>query len=162
MKKVKFILKILFVFHSLFILSCSDSISSVLTDYNSDFKQEPTITIPQTDLSPDDANFVSSNMLANKYFVPTNGTLNLYAPSTSQTYKWNLLELEETGETVQKTEERQISYNLSNGSTDSSRAFILYIPTSLLTVGTYKLTLTITNKEGKEFSDSCSIIVYQP
>ncbi len=153
---------VLFIFFSFLFASCSDSIDSILSDYNSDFGTEVKLKNSTSDLSPGDEGFCEEDMLKAVYYVSTKETLNLFAPKNCASYKWNLLEVK-TVETIYSvwTVEKAVSYNLSNGSSDTSRAFMLYVPDSGLEKGTYKLTLTVTDKEGKEYSDTTSIVVCQ-
>ena len=166
MKKVFFLRAGALLAAGIFILSfacgCSDSIDSVLTNYNSGYKTEVQLKNSTSDLSPGEEGFSEEDMLKAVYYVSTKETLNLFAPQNCASYKWNLLEVE-TVETLYsvRTVERAVSYNLSNGSSDSSRSFMLYVPDSGLEQGTYKLILTVTDKEGKEYNDTTSIVVYQ-
>lgn len=158
-KLKKFVLLIIFSF---LLASCSDSIDSIISDYNSDFDTEVTVKKSTSALSPGDDGFCADDMLKETYFVSSTATLNLYAPKNCASYKWKLLQIEQVTElNLTYSVERAVSYSLSNGSTEASRAFILYIPTSGLEIGTYKLTLTVTDKEGDEYRDNCRIVVYQ-
>ena len=153
---------VLFIIFSFFFASCSNSIDSIISDYNSDFDTEVTVKKSTSSLSPGDDGFCADDMLKETYFVSSTATLNLYAPKNCASYKWKLLQIEQVTElNLTYSVERAVSYSLSNGSTEASRAFILYIPTSGLERGTYKLTLTVTDKEGDEYSDNCRIVVYQ-
>ena len=152
----------LYIFFSLLFASCSDSIDSILSDYNSDFDTEVSVKKSGSSLSPGDDGFCADEMLKETYFVSRTATLNLYGPKNCSSYKWKLLQIEQVTElNLTYSVERAVSYSLSNGSTEASRAFILYIPTSGLERGTYKLTLAVTDKEGNEYSDNCRIVVYQ-
>ena len=42
----------------------------------------------------------------------------------------------------------------------TTRAFSLYVPSSNLETGTYKLVLTVTDKEGNSYTDDCIVIIY--
>ncbi len=161
-KLKKFVLVLFFSFLGGLFSSCSNSIDSLVSDYNSDFDTDVTVTKSSSALSPGDDGFSADNMLKETYFVNSTATLNLYAPVNCSTYKWKLLQIEQVTElNLTYSVERAVSYSLSNGSSETSRAFILYIPTSGLEAGTYKLTLTVTDKEGNEYSDNCRIVVYQ-
>lgn len=64
------------------------------------------------------------------------------------------------GTSIKTTVEKNIICNLANGSSMTTRSFSLYVPSSNLKIGSYKLALTITDKEGKIYTDYCIIIIY--
>lgn len=64
------------------------------------------------------------------------------------------------GTVVKTTIEKNIICNLANGSSMATRAFSLYVPSSGLKTGTYKLALTVTDKEGNSYTDDCIVIIY--
>ena len=64
------------------------------------------------------------------------------------------------GTAVKTTIEKNIICNLANGSSMTTRAFSLYVPSSNLKTGTYKLALTVTDKEGNSYTDDCIVIIY--
>ncbi len=162
MKFLKLKKIVLFIFLSFLLASCSSSIDSIISDYNSGFDTEVSVKKSTSSLSPGDDGFTADDMLKETYFVSSTATLNLYGPQNCASYKWNLLQIEQVSElNLTYSVERAVSYSLSNGSSETSRAFILYIPASGLETGTYKLTLTVTDKEGNEYSDNCRIVVYQ-
>lgn len=146
--------------------SCSNSIDDLVENYNSKYQQGTSGYDSANGLAPGEEGFVAEEMLASKYFIRSDGTLNLYAPPRCESYKWSLSKIEiETaigvlGDPVDIKLEKEVSFNLSNGSTSSSRGFVLYVPTSSVEIGTYKLSLTVTDKEGTEYTDSCVLIVY--
>ncbi len=144
-------------------VSCANSVNSMLSDYNSGFSSDVSVKKSSAALSPGDDGFNADNMLCPTYFVASDATLNLYGPEKCASYKWKLLQIAQvTKLNLTYSFEKSVAYSLSNGSSEVSRAFILYIPSSGLETGTYKLTLTVTDKEGKEYSDNCKIVVYQP
>ncbi len=162
MKFLKLKKFVLLIFSLFLFATCSNSIDSIISDYNSAFESEVSVKKSTSSLSPGDDGFEQENMLKETYFVSNNATLNLYGPKNCASYKWKLLQIEQVTEVnLTYSVERAVSYSLSNGSSETSRAFILYIPTSSLENGTYKLTLTVTDKEGNEYSDNCRIVVYQ-
>ncbi len=144
-------------------VSCANSVGSMLSDYNSGFSSDVSVKKSSAALSPGDDGFNADNMLRPTYFVASDATLNLYGPEKCASYKWKLLQIAQvTSLNLTYSVEKSVAYSLSNGSSETSRAFVLYVPSSGLETGTYKLTLTVTDKEGKEYSDNCKIVVYQP
>lgn len=158
--KITKIIFFVFVIFSLF--SCSD-INSVVDDYNSKYQQGIYGTISHKSLSPDDENFEAENMLADKYFVRNDGSINLYGPPDASSYLWELKKIVTetkigfTGmEIITTTEEDMIQFSIKK------REFICYIPNSTLENGSYRLILTVSDKEGNKYTDSCLLSVYQP
>lgn len=156
------IIKIFVLFSLIFsFFSCSD-IDSVLDDYNSNYQQGIYGTVSHQSLSPDDENFKAEDMLAEKYFVRNDGSIILYGPPDASSYLWQIKKIViETknglmGTVVTTTTEEDISLNAKE------REFRCYIPNSTLKDGSYRLILTVTDKEGNAYTDSCLLSVYQP
>lgn len=165
--KTVILLFIAFIFSTIF-TSCSNSMDDVVSSYNSRYQQGTMGTSLANGIAPGEAGFVESEMLAAKYDVRNNGTLNLFAPPRCNSYSWELVSIQtETtkngyGQTTVSTIEKNVSFILSNGTTKNTREFVLYVPTSKLESGSYKITLTVTDKEGNKYTDSCLLLVYQP
>lgn len=149
--------------------SCSNDIDAMIDDYNSNFNKQSNSTVNDvgfSSLSPGDDGFDEAAMLEEKYDVRSDGTLNLYAPPKCASYKWSMTEIKKTtttglyGTTITSATESSVSFTLSNGSSSTSRAFILYVPTSGLSVGTYRISLSVTDEEGTEYKDSCILVIY--
>ncbi len=154
-----FVPALIFAVFSVF--SCTD-INSMLENYNTNYTSEIKAEKPTSGLAPGDEGFDEEDMLQGEYFVASVGTLVLYAPKNCASYKWSLkqqVEISVNSNIVYS--EKSVSFALSNGSTDISRAFVMYIPDSGLETGTYKLSLTVTDKEGKSYTDTCSIVIYE-
>lgn len=155
----------LFSFFLIPFSSCSNSIDDLVESYNSKYQQGMGGYDSASGIAPGEEGFAAEKMLASKYFIRSDGTLNLYAPPRCESYKWSLSKIEtETkigvfGNPVDVKVEKEVSLSLSNAST-SSRGFVLYVPTSSVEIGTYKLSLTVTDKEGTEYTDSCVLVVY--
>lgn len=145
---------------------CSTSLDDMMDNYNSNFTSNDNYTTTTAGIAPGEAGFAEGAMLSEKYFVRSDGTLCLYAPPRCSSYQWKITKLEEVTTTGQggipitSTIETSISCNLSNGTSMTTRAFSLYVPTSNLEVGTYRLKLTVKDKEGISYEDTCTVIIY--
>lgn len=164
--KTVILLFIAFIFSTIF-TSCSNSMDDVVSSYNSRYQQGTMGTSLANGIAPGEAGFVESEMLAAKYDVRNNGTLNLFAPPRCNSYSWELVSIQtETTKTgyndTVSVIEKSVPFNTSNGTTKNTREFVLYVPTSKLESGSYKITLTVTDKEGNKYTDSCLLLVYQP
>ncbi len=128
---------------------CTNSIQTMLDDYNSRF----TATQPEESLSPGDEGFDEKDMLFLEYYVASDDTLNLFGPFNCSSYEWKL-EDPETRE--------EIDVVMFTNHTKYQREYVTYIPDSGLETGkTYKLTLTVTDKEGNVYTDICALVIYQ-
>lgn len=145
-KRLKHALFTLAVFGStLYLCGCSDSLETMLDDYNGNFK---TATV-QTSYTINDVN--PKDMLRPYYAVSFVTTLCLTAPSGGVNYTWTAEVCENANNIVEGTE-----YVLGSG-----RVLDLYLRTSALKRwGTYKLTLTITTGSGEILKDTANLYVY--
>lgn len=164
--KTVILLFIAFIFSTIF-TSCSNSMDDVVSSYNSRYQQGTMGTSLANGIAPGEAGFVESEMLAAIYYVRNDGTLNLFAPPRCNSYSWELVSIQtETTKTgyndIASVIEKSVPFNTSNGTTKNTREFVLYVPTSKLESGSYKITLTVTDKEGNKYTDSCLLLVYQP
>lgn len=156
------IIKIFVLFSLIFSFFSCSNVDSVLDDYNSKYQQGIYGTVSHQSLSPDDENFRAQDMLAEKYFVRNDGSINLYGPPDAGSYLWQMKKIVTetktgvTGMNVITTTEEDIPLALKE------REFLCYIPNSTLKDGSYRLILTVTDKEGNEYTDSCLLSVYQP
>ena len=146
--------------------SCKTSIDDVVDNYNTNFTSTDSPSEKKSGIAPGEPGFNEKNMLSPKYFLRCDGTLSLYAPPGCASYQWKITKVEEVtttgqmGTDVKTTIEKNIICNLANGSSMATRAFSLYVPSSGLKTGTYKLVLTVTDKEGNSYTDDCIVIIY--
>ena len=154
-------MKLLFVilmFLALF-FSCSNSLDDMVDDYNGGFTKDNTETeedSAEETLYPGDDGYDQTEMLFEQYFLASDETLNLFAPSSKKSateYSWTLTQPSDTS----KGSNFAV---LFQGTTYTSRRFVLYVPESTLEEGTYKLVLTV-ETAGKSYTDSCAIIIYE-
>lgn len=165
-----FIKKILFSFSAIFFIgalnSCTSSIDDVVNNYNTNFSNTDSPSEESSGIAPGEPGFNEKNMLSPKYFLRCDGTLSLYAPPRCSSYQWKISKIEEStttgqmGTIVKTTVEKNIICSLANGSSMTTRSFSLYVPSSNLNNGSYRLALTVTDKEGKIYTDDCIIIIY--
>lgn len=154
------------LFSAIVLAGCSGSMETMLEDYNSKYTQGAAGTISYNGTGPGEDGFDESAMLAEKYDVRSDGTLNLYAPPRCASYNWSMEQIkEETTKSIYggytiTTSYNKVSFSLSNGTTTSTQGFILYVPSSSLDVGTYRLTLKVTDEEGNEYTDKCILVIY--
>lgn len=150
MSKLRFILIMILL---LMCAGCKNSIDSMLDDYNSNFTIDTSIY--ETTPSPGDEDFIESGMLLDTYCVGSNETINLAAPYKCDSYSWVVTDpLDANNEVTVKFFDGSMICN--------SRLFVTYIPESGLKAGrTYKLTLTVTDKEGNAYKDFCELVIYQ-
>ena len=147
---------VIFLFFSLFfciyfLSACSNSTQTMLDEYNSHFVYTTT-EVPEP--VPGDSDFNAEDMLDPYYYVRTDATLNLSAPKSSS-YYWSLsLKGEDKTTCI-----RYLNSDFSN----QTRRFIFYLPDSkpTLDVGTYIVTLLVTDSEGNEYQDSAKLVVFE-
>jgi hypothetical protein len=132
---------------------CKNNIQTMLDDYNSSFSILPEKPLP----SPGDIDFVASEMLYSEYYVASDDTLNISGPYNCNSYLWVVTKPDSTTD-----KDEVVNINLYDSYTLNEREFVTYIPDSGLEVGkTYRLTLTVTDKEGNEYKDSCGLVIYK-
>lgn len=128
---------------------CSNSVQTMLDDYNSRFTAEEKEKI----LSPGDEGFDEKDMLFLEYYVSYDDTLNLFGPYRCNSYTWTVVD-PEIGE--------EVDIVMFSGHTKYQREYVTYIPESGLEAGrTYKLTLRVTDKEGNVYTDVCALVIYE-
>lgn len=148
MRKCKVILTISFL---LLMVSCSNDIQTILNDYNSNFNEITEYYAPK----PGDPDFDERQMLFGEYYVASDDTLNLFGPYGCDSYSWSVTDPKDKSGA-------EIDVVLFQGYTKFQREYVVYIPDSGLETGkTYKLTLTVTDKEGTIYTDTCGLVVYQ-
>lgn len=133
--------------------TCKNNIGAMLDNYNQKFI--PTKDIPEQP-SPGDSSFYESEMLGDRYTVGDNETLNLYAPPNCKDYKWTVIDPFEEVE-----ENKIIKVKYLSGFSETDRRLVIYIPTSGLKRGVYKLYLNVTGNNNRAYEDSCDLIIYQ-
>ncbi len=153
------------IFSFLFLLlasGCNQSVDDMLDGYNGRFNVGY-VTVSNSDnseytLEPDDSGYDQTRLLWFDYYTVFDiGTLNLAAPSSCRNYKWVVTD----PSAKDKTEALTITYYDGSKSTYiGTQEFVLYVPTSGLEVGhTYKLTLSVTGKNGGVYTDSCLLFI---
>ena len=156
MNKLRFVVIPLLL---LLVIGCSNSVQTMLDDYNSNF----TVTHNVDDGSapvPGDKNFVASDMLFTEYYIASDDTLNLSAPLRCNSYSWVVTNPEEI--VLDGGDPTPINVGMFGGTNANSREFITYIPESGLEVGkTYRLTLTVVGADGKTYTDTAGLVIYK-
>lgn len=146
---IDFLLTILLLFGvSVSITSCNNSMQTMLDDYNKHFLPAETDIDP---ILPGEEGFIESNMLFSQYTVCEDGSVNLSAPESSS-YKWVI---------TNKNKEPITNISFYNKSGYRNKDFRFYLPKNNIKVGSYTISLTVTDSEKNEYSDSCLLIVYE-
>ena len=131
----------------------------MLDDYNGGFNTGY-VTVSDKDtsqevLEPGDQGFDQTTLLFSSYTVYSIGTLNLAAPSSCKQFIWELTDpsADDPNKAVEVT--------YFDGTTSTRRRtsdYVVYMPESGLEIGhTYYLTLTVTGKDGRVYSDLAQI-----
>lgn len=144
------------------VIGCSNSVQTMLEDYNSNF----TVTHEVDDYvppSPGDPDFVEDEMLYRIYYVSDEDVLNLYAPFNCDRYEWVVIDPELY--VAPGFSPIKIELKMYNGADAASREFIAYIPESIdekiiETGHTYKLTLNVW-KRGVKYSCTTQLVIYK-
>ena len=157
MNKLRFVVTLLLL---TLVIGCSNSIQTMLDDYNSNFA----ITHAVDDGSqpiPGDKDFVAADMLFTEYYVASDDTLNLSAPHKCDSYTWVVTDPEEY--VPEGSSPTPIDVVMFEGRDKVSREFITYIPESGLEVGkTYQITLTIVGTlDKKTYTDTAGLVIYK-
>jgi len=148
MKKV-----LLLLITSIFLFSsCNNSINTLLEDYNNNLNQNKDNNLNNFVPEIGDPDFEEKNMLDHEYFVYNDSTLDLTAPGNGINYEWKFFDSKNDGIPIEVTPYK--------GSSLTSQKLVLYIPTSQLEEKTYKVTLTVKDKEGNYYTDSCGLVIY--
>ena len=135
----------------------------MLGEYNGGFNTGY-VTVGNSDesepnLEPGDEGFSQKNLLFDSYTVYDVGTLNLAAPESCKTYEWVITDpsAEDISEAVKVT-----FYDGTSSKKRSTSDYVVYIPESGLDVGhTYYLTLTVTGKDNRVYSDLAQIFIVE-
>ena len=133
------------------VFGCSNSVETMMEDYNSAFSVVPVTTTSDSHTEYSVDNVVANAMLLPEYPVKYRTTLNLAAPTGAASYLWEV----EVSENAAGLEEGTV-YTLSNG-----RVLVLYIKDSILKQWAhYKLTLTVVKTNGEILKDTAMLYVY--
>ena len=153
MKKVncRFPALLLFLL-GMIITSCSDSINTMLEEYNGNFTVE---TTEYKAPCPGDEDFDESRMLFDEYIVASDDTLTLAAPKKCNIYKWTLQDPASKNEEVKPV--------LFGGMSNTERIYSFYVDRSGLKTGkTYRLLLAVYGEATKQWHyDAAAVVVYE-
>lgn len=135
----------------LYIGGCKGSLQDMLNDYNSYYNPTKDERIPP---KPGDSDFLASEMLFPSYYICEDGSVNLAAPESSS-YKWVLKD--------KQGNELTNSLKFYNDCGPDKREFKFYLPLSYpeIGVGTYKITLEVTDAGGNLYADSTTLVIYE-
>ncbi|WP_191015850.1 hypothetical protein [Treponema zioleckii] len=135
----------LFLIAILYLASCGNSLDDMLDNYNKNFSGGGS-EVSKSEIEPV---IDEKELLLDSYVVSQIATLNLAAPYSFSDYKW-VVQDADTLETIE--------VNTDFDTTDSTRKFILYIPTSNLKAQkSYRLCL---NLNDGEYTDAATLAVY--
>lgn len=133
----------------------------MLNDYNGGFKTGfASYTVDFTNVNqrvpqPGDLDFKEDDMLYPIYKVSQNATLNLSAPGNCSSYRWTMTDPDEEIEV-------ELRVKLMEGSTISTKRYVLYVPQSgLYASKTFKLKLKVHGNDGYDYTDVCGVAVYK-
>jgi len=147
MKKVILLLTV-----SLFILplymGCKHDIKDLEKDFNMYFTKTD---VQQSDAEPDDEDFDEKLMLDEIYTVKVSGFTGMFQVSApkSNTYNWTLYD---------PVEKKNVSALIPSSSLTERYLIIEYSKSNLQIGKTYLITLVVTDKEGKRYSDSAMLL----
>lgn len=150
-KSIHWLIAMTFLIFAFVGCSNGSGLDDLLGEYNSNFTMPNTQT--QRDYTePGDDEFDPSKMLLENYFVIDTGCFVVAGPMNCLSYNWKIAKTSELG--------TELPVHLIGDLNTSSREFAVYIPRSGLDVGSYRLTLTIVSQDGKEYTDTCRLVVY--
>ena len=133
-----------------FLCSCKSGINDMLDDYNSHYTPTEDPRIPP---KPGDPDFRANDMLSPIYPVDIDGSVNLTAPFDCTSYLWTLTDKQG------KDHIDKITFYKNCG--NICREFRFYIPDSDLELGTYKITLTVTDADNNSYTDTAALVIYE-
>ena len=135
----------------------------MLDNYNGGFNKGY-VTLGNRDdsdevLEPGDQGFDQKTLLASEYTVFDIATLNLNAPESCKSFSWIITD--PSAEYPKLPVEIKF-YDGTKASERKTRDFVVYMPESGLEIGhTYYLTLTVTGKDGRVYSDLAQIFTVE-
>lgn len=147
MKKLILLLTVSFIILPLYI-SCKHDIKDLEKDFNMYFTKTD---VQQSDAEPDDEDFDEKLMLDEIYTVKVSGATGMFQVSApkSNSYSWSIFD---------PIEKKDIAYKVP-GVSFTDRYLVVEYSTSKLELGkTYLITLVVTDKEGKRYSDSAMLL----
>lgn len=167
MKEFRFLKTAVFIFLTISCFSCSNSLESMLNDYNDHFTpvivREPDVST----LTPLDPGFNPKMMLLDKYIVSDQSTLNLCAPPGCNSYKWEIQDPETKGAA-------SVAVKTMDGTNGRTQRLVIYLKDSrvknpgpdygsngLEGGKTYRLCLSAFGDDGREFYDYATLAVYK-
>lgn len=155
---------IIICFVALFASSCSNSMTDLVSSYDSRFPVKSDGSEDEYKPGIGEVGFEASQMLSDEYFKSTEGVLQLRGPRNAAFYKWELFLqtiVNYDGEVVyEKTAVELPSNCFQSGSSETTEYFIVYIPISGLKPGSYVISLTATSKGGERYTDQAALIIY--
>lgn len=142
------------------LVSCGESIDDMIDDYNGGIAVEGAAsgesTAPTVVPCPGDEDFDERNMLYPDYGVSNKGLLELGAPNNCSSYSWVFRTVDASGEVVPF-----ITYGETTKRNEwTGRLLNIYVPSSALQDGMYRLTLKVTGEDGKPYTDSTVVSIY--
>ena len=151
MKKVNCRFPVMLFLLGMIFTGCSDSIDTMLEEYNGNFTVETTEYVSPC---PGDSDFDESKMLFDEYIVAYTDTLTLAAPKKCNAYRWHLYDPDESY--------KEVNPALFNGGTNTQRIYSMYMEESGLKAGkTYRLLLAVYGEATQKWHYCVSsIIVY--
>lgn len=152
MKKVNCRFPALFFLLGMIFTGCSDSINTMLEEYNGNF------TVVDTEYTapcPGDADFEEEDMLFDEYIVGQDDTLTLAAPKKCNVYKWTLQDPASSNSEVVPI--------LFHGGSNNERIYSIYMGNSGLKTGkTYRLLLAVYGEATKKWHyDVAAVVIYE-
>ena len=152
MKKVNCRFPVLLFLLGMIFTGCSDSINTMLEEYNGNF------TVVDTEYSapcPGDPDFDESKMLFEEYYVASDETLTLAAPKKCNAYLWTMYDPDNSY--------NEVTPKLFKGGTNRTRTYSMYMEESGLEYGkTYKLLLAVYGEATQQWHYcAAAIVVYK-
>lgn len=142
---------------SISLFSCNTSMGSVVDDYNSNFIIDYSNSTTSDMLSPGDEGFNPSMMLKDEYFVGSDSTLNIFAPTKSHSQEWMVMDPLTDEPIPVKLFGNNYEQYVATG-----KVFSINARDCGLEEGrTYKLQLKVTDQGGLRYTDVCAIVVYK-
>ena len=134
--------------------ACSTGVDSMVDNYNEGFSAITNQKLVSTGISIYDPDFKAENMLSARYTVDTLDTLCLWGPNDASKYQWKAV-------MTDGSEEVFDAENPATVDLGTNQALIEYLPTSGLSKwAKYTLTLTVSDADGNEYSDSALLVVF--